>query len=161
MMRAFLHWLVQHLPEPRVIQDRDGKSPYLSRWYLLQHPGRDSGGGVALFLHRFHRGDDDMELHSHPWVWSVSLILSGGYREERRIGSDHVTVRELRPGRINVIRGTDFHRVDLYDEGEAWSLFLAGPHMGIGWGFWNRVTREFTPWREFITHKRGPGWKES
>ena len=158
MMRAILHWLVTKLPEPRVIYDREGGSPYLSRWYLRQHT---RGEGVAVFLHRFHRGDDDVELHNHPWEWSVALILSGGYREERRVGtSDHVIVRELRPGRLNVIRGTDFHRVDLY-EGDAWSLFLAGPHTGIGWGFWNRLTREFTPWREFITRKRGPGWVES
>lgn len=156
MMRSLLHRLVRRMPDPRVIFDRDGVSPYLSRWYLKQH---DRGRGIARFLHCFHRGDDDLELHNHPWEWSVAFILSGGYREERRVGDD-VIVRELRPGSINIIRADDFHRVDLYSD-ESWSLFIAGPQTGRGWGFWNRETGEFTPWREFITRKRGPGWRES
>jgi hypothetical protein len=153
---ALLHRLVRHLPDPRVIYDRAGVSPYLSRWYLHEHR---HGKGIAIFLHCFHRGDDDLELHNHPWTWSVALILAGGYREERRVGDD-VIVRQLRPFSINVIRGTDFHRVDLYNN-EAWSLFVAGPQTGLSWGFWNRLTRTFTPWREFINRKRGIGWKES
>ena len=158
MIRPLLHRLVRHLPEPRVIYDRAGLSPYLSRWYLRRHPRED---GVAVFLHCFHRGDDDAELHDHPWRWSFALILSGGYREERRIGtSEHVRVRLVRPGTINVIRGDDYHRVDLLSD-EAWSLFVAGPQTGKTWSFWDRVTGAVTPWREFITRKRGPGWKES
>jgi hypothetical protein len=160
-LRTLLHWLAAKLPPPRVIYDRAGESPYLSRWYLLRHASKK---GFALFLHRFHRGDDDVELHNHPWKWSASLILSGGYREERRVRvfRHHWTIvtRELRPGQINIILGDDIHRVELLD-GEAWSIFLAGPHTGAGWGFWNRVTKEFTPWREFITRKRGPEWEES
>jgi hypothetical protein len=166
MMRALLHWLTRRFPEPRVIYDRAGESPYLSRWYL--YPARtedreEKRGQFALFLHRFHRGDDDSELHSHPWSWSVALILAGGYREERRarLGlCDAVITRAVRPWTFNIIRADDFHRVDLYEE-DAWSLFLAGPKTGVDWGFWDRATGAFLPWREFITRKRGPGWVES
>lgn len=180
MMRALLHWIVKRLPAPRVIFDRSGVSPYLSRYYILGRPKSRDGGAafdetgqpsrhvvwptskIGVYLHKFHRGDEDSELHSHPWAWSVSFILSGGYREERRVGTwagDGVVVREMRPWRVNIIRGSDFHRVDLYED-EAWSLFIAGPKAS-SWSFWDRVTGELTPWREFITRKRGPGWVES
>lgn len=130
MMRALLHRLVRHLPEPRVIYDRAGGSPYLSRWYLLDR--FREGKGIAIFLHRFHRGDDDQELHNHPWVWSVSFILAGGYREERRLrgwAKRFVHVREVRPWSFNVIRGDDFHRVDLYEE-DAWRAQARRPRLG-------------------------------
>lgn len=192
MIRRLLHWFASRHPASRIIQDREGKDPYLSRWYLREHR---RGKGIAAFLHKFHRGDDDQELHCHPWVWSIAVILSGGYVEERRVARSvrcscgavrirrvrgvnvakferqhaghgrmlvkyRVISRIVRPGTINFIRGSDFHRVDLLGD-ESWSLFIAGPQTGEGWGFWNRMTSEFTPWREFITRKRGPGWKES
>jgi hypothetical protein len=143
---------------PRVIYDRDGSRPYLSRYYLLGK--RDDStlpksGPFNLFVHYFHRGDDDAALHNHPWRWSCSLILRGGYREERREGETIVS-RVFRPGRINIIRADDYHRVDLLDPAAgAWSLFLAGPRTGRSWGFWDRVTGRTTPWREFIERKRG------
>jgi len=172
--------------ERRIIYDRDGKSPYLSRFYLLF---RDRGGEATwqdgdrfplnIFLHHFHRGDDDEALHNHPWRWSVSIILAGGYVEERRVRSwatnlspqmsatiamitgllvpfDEVVKRTFKPGSINVIRANDYHRVDLLDEKHgAWSLFIAGPRTGKSWGFWDRASGVFTPWREFIARKRG------
>lgn len=156
MLRRLLHWFASKYPASRVIYDRGGVSPYLSRWYLHDHR---RGKGIAVFLHKFHRGDDDMECHNHPWRWSIAIILSGGYVEERREG-DRVVSRIVRPGTINAIRATDFHRVDLLSD-ESWSLFIAGPKTGKSWGFWNRFTNEFTPWREFITRKRGPNWVES
>jgi hypothetical protein len=144
---------------PRVISDRDGRRPYLSRWYLL---GRFLGGSadgrafgrlpVNLFLHRFHRSDDAGELHSHPWAWSVSFILKGGYSEERRQSDDAVVRRQVRPFTFNVIRGTDFHRVDI--DGDCWTLFLAGPKLST-WYFWNRDTKMRIGWRAFCG--LGPG----
>jgi|HubBroStandDraft_2_1064218.scaffolds.fasta_scaffold00001_7 hypothetical protein len=181
-MRTALTWVTSKMAPPRVIYDRAGGSPYLSRWYLYGSPKASDGkpvfnwdgnprsgitwtdrtGPLAIYLHRFHRGDDDLDLHSHPWLWSVSLILAGGYREERRafhgkwgdMGTVwHVAERVLRPGMFNVIRGDDFHRVDLLEE-DAWSLFFAGPRVS-SWSFWDRWTGETTPWREFIARKRG------
>lgn len=157
---------------PRVIYDRAGKTPYLSRHYLLGAPYMKDGSvaidrfgnpkenaifppGWGLYLHRFHRSDDDVALHNHPWEWSLSLILAGGYSEERRYG-ERVERRDVRPGRIIRINREDFHRVDLFEK-DSWSLFLAGPKTA-SWGFWDRHTKEFWPWREFIARIRGSAW---
>lgn len=171
MMREILTSLSAALPDPRVIFDREGGSPYLSRWYLIgkrpvldpELPGQQFADQVAvakrehrlpfnLFLHRFHRSDDDGALHSHPWAWSLSLVLVGGYSEERRQG-DSVVRRLIRPGMFNFIRGTDYHRVDLL-EYDTWSLFLVGPKAST-WYFWDRYTGKRSPWRDFIAFKRG------
>jgi hypothetical protein len=171
-MRALLQWLTSHMSNPRVIYDRNGRSPYLSRWYILGAPKMPDGSpvfdrigapregavwpikGVGVYIHRFHQGDDEPELHNHPWRWAVSLILAGGYIEERRDPDDRVRTRKIRPWTINFIRSGDFHRVDLLGE-DAWSLFVAGPKFQ-GWGFWNRHSGRFWPWREFITPLRDP-----
>jgi len=50
-------------------------SPYLTRTTLF------SIRGFRVALHRFHRGDQDEDLHDHPWsFWT--FILRGGYFEE-------------------------------------------------------------------------------
>jgi hypothetical protein len=168
MIRRLLIWLAAHMSKPRVIYDIDGATPYLSRYYLVGRPTMPDGGepfdkfgnphpdavfpkALGLYLHRFHRGDADRELHNHPWRWSLALILSGGYVEERRRG-DAVETRFIRPGRLNWIGHDDFHRVDL-PTGEAWTLFLAGPKVS-SWGFWDRTSGATVPWREFLTQKR-------
>jgi hypothetical protein len=168
--------------EARVIMDRAGKSPYLSRYYLIGKPRMADGsspfdggqlkkdaihvGGIGVFVHRFHRSDDDVALHNHPWRWAISLILAGGYREERRTingtsveisdAIGEIEVNSYEPGNINVLTSETFHRVDLYEE-EAWSLFVTGPKFS-SWGFWDRATGEFVPWRAFIARLRGDGW---
>ena len=178
-MRLLLQRIVAKLDPPRVIYDRAGGSPYLSRWYAFGAPvandgkpvfGRDGNprddvtwndrkGPIAVYIHRFHRGDDDSDLHSHPWSVSLSLILAGGYFEERRVrGTDHVVRRRVRPWSFNLIRGDDYHRVDLIEE-DAWSIFFAGPRVSA-WNFWDRHTGETVYWRTFIARKRGVDEKD-
>lgn len=140
---------------PRVIPDRNSPETYLTRYFLIGGPRTEGmeddnqDRAVGLFLHRFHRSDAAGELHSHPWAWAVSLILAGGYSEER---FDHATGLVVRrafyTGNVNFIRSTDFHRVDL-DNGECWTLFLVGPKVG-SWGFLDRFTRKFTPWKQYL-----------
>lgn len=175
MIRAALHWLTAVIDPPRVIFDRLGVSPYLSRWYLTSKPTMPDGsnpfadgqtregiqwpqGNFGVYLHRFHRSDEDQALHNHPWRWALSFVLAGGYREERRFGNQ-VVQRDVKPLSFNFIRDVDFHRVDLYEH-DCWSLFVVGPKIS-SWGFWDRKTRAFVPWREFITQLRGEGWQES
>lgn len=163
-MRALLRWLVSRLPV-RVIFDETGTRPYLSRFYLFGAPERgsfDANGdpkpearlprGLGLYVHRFHRSDEDRELHNHPWQWALSLVLAGGYVEERRIEGGAIRTRVVGPGSLNYITADTFHRVDLIDE-DAWTLFLVGPRVG-SWGFWDRVSGAFIPWREFLERKR-------
>ena len=174
VVRSLLNALVARLAPPRVLMDRAGGSPYLSRWYLTAGPTMPDGSspwtpagapregivwpgdsGFAVHLHGFHRGDDDLDLHNHPWKWSFSFILAGGYREERRTADNRVETRIVRPGHVNIIRGSDYHRVELLED-DAWSIFVTGPKAS-SWGFWNRVTKKVTPWREFIREKRNGG----
>jgi len=180
VIREALEWLAGRLPPPRVIMDRQGGSPYLSRYYLKGRPYMADGSsptdemgelregvivppGIGVYLHKFHRGDDDRALHNHPWMWARSLILVGGYVEERRVSFPWDTARYrvarriVRAGAYNRIDADDFHRVELLEK-DCWSLFIAGPKTG-SWGFWDRVTNEFLHWRDFIAKTRGPAWE--
>ena len=130
MMRCILMRLTARLPVREIT--RSNGAPYLERYYL----GRLFGW--TFYLHRFLDGDEGEHLHDHPWRLSWSLILAGRYKETRlrRIDGDgvHVRVRWFRPGWLNIIRGTDFHRIALPAGGEAWTLFAAG-HRCRRWGF--------------------------
>lgn len=53
--------------------------------------------------------------------------------------------RWLGPGRINIVSGTDFHRVELPARRPAWTLFVHGRKVRQ-WGFLNLVTRTFELW---------------
>lgn len=126
-------------------------SPYLSRYCLASLEGiapEDMSG--KIYLDHFHRGDDDPELHNHPWDRSLSLILVNGYDEERRIG-EKVRPFVRRPGDVVSITADTFHRVDV-PLGEAWTLFFTGKYVQT-WHFWSRETGVLTPWRAFIQAK--------
>lgn len=158
---ALLRLANTFLRTPRTIMDRDGGTPYLSRWYVVgKQPEVDRHGNptgnvakddVQVLLHRFHRGDHDGELHSHPWRWAVAIVLAGGYVEERRVG-DRVVSRWCGPGTVNVIRAEDFHRVDLIGT-ESWSIFITGPKVA-SWFFWCRRRLARAPWRAFLAWKQ-------
>ncbi len=153
--------LVERQGRPyKVIYD-DGGSPYLLRVYQTKHEPHQLGSVTrerqlpAVYLHYFFRGDTDRELHNHPWEWAVSLILSGGYVEERYDGPldlvepRRVRARTLRPGAVNFIRHDTYHRVQLVN-GPTWSLFIAGPRVrqtrGEDWGFVDVHSRAYESW---------------
>jgi hypothetical protein len=138
----------------RVIWSRDGESPYLLRVNIVPRVWRLP----AVFLHMFFRGDDDDEHHNHPWHWSCSLVLAGGYKEER-IGPGewpwNVRTTLLSPGRVNVIRRNDFHRVVVERaQRRPWTLFVAGRRVDAvdeeAWGFKHPVTGNYQHWRAHV-----------
>lgn len=149
MMRKFCEWLAKRLPS-FTIPTPDGE-PYLTRYYLF---GADRKWG-NIFLHHFHSSDKDMApsgtyyLHNHPWPWSFSIILVGGYVEERRRPDDALEERTYLPGSINMLTDKDFHRVDLIGK-DGWSLFFTGWRSDKrSWGFWDRVTKEYLDFKNF------------
>lgn len=146
VLRAGCAAVAARAPAPYVIQGRGG--PYLTRWTLLDRRPE----ACRLCLHFFHRSDEDLELHTHPWAWALGLQLAGGYLEERRVG-DAVVAKTRRPGALVFLTAATAHRVDLLDPDRgSWSLFLVGP-VAASWGFLDRETWSFTPWRDFIASK--------
>lgn len=144
MIKNICQWFSKFLPHITIyIPDpiTGIKEPYLTRYYLF---GADRKWG-NIFLHHFHSGDKDLELHNHPWAWSFGLILTGGYLEERRITDDKVETRLVKPGKFNYITNKDFHRVELL-QSDAWTLFVAGPRTQ-SWGFWDQQTKQFRDWQ--------------
>jgi hypothetical protein len=151
MLRNLYLWLAKRLPS-FTIPDAEG-NPYLTRYYLF---GKDRKFG-NIFLHHFHKSDSDADddqwktllMHNHPWPWSFSLILLGGYTEERRVWAHSgwgVSSKEYRPGSFNYLTDKDFHRVDLL-ENDGWSLFFTGWRSDKrSWGFWNRNTWVYRDW---------------
>ena len=150
MIQSLCQWLSSWLPSITIPQD-NGK-PYLTRYYLF---GADRQFG-NIFLHHFHSSDLDRSrengsllLHDHPF-WGVSLILIGGYDEERCLKSDLIVrCKTFLPWSINIIRPNCYHRVDLL-QSDGWSLFITGPRSKRrSWGFWDRITKEYKDFREF------------
>lgn len=110
-----------------------GTTPYLTRYYLAGWSPTNRRSGPAVFLHHFVASDASDQVHSHPWGWSASLILVGGYREQRCAGHGETIIREYNPGDVNVLQAHDKHRIDLIGA-ECWTLFLAGSYQQP-WGF--------------------------
>lgn len=147
MLQQLGRWLWDHWPSFTI--SKDG-IPYLTRFYLFL---KDRVFG-NIFIHFFHRSDMDMGtngsglLHNHPFRWSVSFVFWGGYREERRAPDGTVYTRIVKPFSFNWISSDVFHRVDLLDEKKGcWSIFITGSRKDMTWGFWDRITKEYIPFK--------------
>lgn len=161
-IRAYCEDLSKRVPA-RIIPGRNALDKYLGRYYVTNRTRKDEerddtrrkqGEDVVdkpnAYLHYFFRGDDDVELHNHPWKYSVSLILTGGYIEERRTKTGHIYTRSVLPGTLNFIRASDYHRVDLLDPTNgAWTLFISYKRCQ-DWYFWHPVTGVYTQWEKFL-----------
>lgn len=45
----------------------------------------------ALYIHRIYKADEDEHMHSHPWTFFMSYVLSGGYVEATNlIGKEYL-----------------------------------------------------------------------
>lgn len=145
-----------------------GGEPYLHRYYIFRRSwiaNRYKSSFLfndvahwlsnrlpSCYLHYFYRGDSDRSLHNHPWGYSVSIILTGGYTEIRwdRNIRDTVT-RTFKSGDWNVIRANDYHKVNLTDPAKGcWTLFFSGPRVQ-DWNFWNPLApfSAPVPWQEY------------
>lgn len=118
---------------------RGSDERYLERYWLGEWRS------ITAVLHRFVARDADEWVHDHPWSWAIAIVLTGRYREERlKAFSPNFgwISRWRRMGgfrRINIIRGSDFHRI-VDCEPNTWTLFIYGPRIKVdgrekGWGF--------------------------
>lgn len=134
-MIKLIVWLLSLLRRERFDIGRPGLPDYLTRWTLL---GKRYGGSRRVFLHWFHRGDEEPYFHDHPWAF-VSVILWGGYYEETPTGRHWYG-----PGSVLVRPAEWRHRVVLHEGRQAWTLVLSGPKTR-GWGFW--CDSGWIPWK--------------
>lgn len=137
-----------------LIQGYD-QSPYLLRvllWGTLHGDERDNGkkAWCSGYLHKFYREDFDEETHCHPWAWAFSIILKGGYDEERLV-KDKIVKRTLRPFSINILTDKSFHRVTKLNGDDVWTLFITG-HKKQDWGFYN-LQEGYIPHQEFFKRR--------
>ena len=153
-----------------VIAALDG-SPYLSRLLLPRVRIPRLGIDVRPMLHHFHQ-PDDKEMHSHPWSYAFSLILSGEYEEERLVGDPdwdrymtadgqcalchmwrgecrgHEAETDLRRVRFfNFLTKQDYHRVTKL-RGDVFTLFISGTPED-DWGFLDEHGKH-VPWQKWF-----------
>jgi hypothetical protein len=150
-----IRWVASWLP-CREIYAEDGKL-YLERYRVFGWTEGSTWRGPSLYLHRFRLPDQDVAPHNHPWKWARSLILSGGYTEERSHASGMILIddgkRRLSAGSLNRIGAGTFHRITEI-HGETWTLFLVAPK-SRSWVFW--VSRRGpVPWRERLAERGIP-----
>lgn len=115
------------------------RQPYLTRWYLFRT------APLAIFLHRFHRSDEDRALHDHPWSF-ITCILWRGYYEHTvhcPCGDQACSFPEPRkkrkwPGMICYRPAEWRHRVELIDQKPAWTLVIRFRERR-DWGFWEKT----------------------
>ena len=134
LTKLFLNWL-DKLGRKRIVMDRQCDEPYLERYYLFLKDRKTFPFNV--FLHKFLKGDPD-DIHDHPWPYAT-IILKGGYYEwVGEFNSQGKKIGEIRkwrgPGHFRICSATSFHRIELKEGIECWTLFMPGPHKR-DWGF--------------------------
>lgn len=123
----------------RMTLRRYDRAIYLDRWGV-EHPRI---GGV--FLHRMDAPDPGLDLHDHPW-WFVSIVLKGGYIEERADtrnapaiaafdGEQRGIIIGRRRWSARAMRLDECHRITRLDAPHVWTLVIHGPRRRR-WGFY-------------------------
>lgn len=129
----YLSKLMHLLGRRRVITDRDGKVPYLIRYYLFLKERKNFPFNITL--HKVLVSDEP-KLHDHPWNWGA-IILKGGYYEHTPEGKFW-----RGPGHIRFRKAEDLHWLELKKDAEGneipcVSIFFMGVKRKE-WGFVNK-----------------------
>ena len=137
-LEGWLERVTDNLPA-RLI-DVEGE-PYLERYFLFKVRNPFTKRQYAGYIHRFNRGDSMRAVHSHPWYWSISLILIGWYLEKRfkptpKDGFIFGFINARKVRFLNFIFHNTFHRIILTPQmAPVWTLFIRSEETGRGWGF--------------------------
>ena len=130
----------------RIIKDRSGKEPYLERYYLFLKDRIDFP--FNIFIHKFIKGDDETDLHDHPWGY-FTLILYGGYWEyeyanklqpvDNNLYKDEKIIKYWRkPGYWSTRNANYSHRIEIDKNKGCITLFI--PYKKYkDWGFYKIV----------------------
>lgn len=115
-----------------VIPGSDRKTPYLTRWTLIETRW------FRVFVHKITQSDGERDMHDHPYPF-ISFILKGGYREHFKtlVGNIVRDFRGLR--RVVTHSAEDAHRLELFPDGQggltpAWTFIIVGRKCRE-WGF--------------------------
>jgi len=151
MKTKFFKWMEAH-GRKRIVLDRQSDEPYLERYYLFL---RDrTWFPFNVFLHKFLKSDPD-DVHDHPWPYAT-LILKGGYYEYvPNFSQSGALVGETRywrgPGHFRICRSTSYHRIELAEGVECWTLFMPGPQKRE-WGF--LVNNKWIPNGDYLQQRK-------
>jgi len=140
--------LLDKIGRKRTIYDRDGKIPYLDRYYVFLKNRNHFPFNITL--HKVMVSDEPV-LHDHPWGYAT-LILKGGYWEHIPLRNETTggvvgTTRVWRgPGHFRYRTSDDLHWLELEkdeagNEIPCWSLFFMGKKKKE-WGFFPYVDTE-------------------
>ena len=150
-MMTFLSNIMDFLGRKRVIYDRDGKVPYLIRYYVFLKNRKRFPFNITL--HKVLVSDEPT-LHDHPWGYAT-FILKGGYWEHIPVFAQegHVcgSTRVWRgPGHFRMRKADDLHWLELEKDADGkeipcWSLFYMGKKQKE-WGFMSWVKNEGYRW---------------
>jgi len=150
-MMTILSKIMDKLGRRRVITDRDGKVPYLIRYYLFLKERKRFPFNITL--HKVLVSDEPT-LHDHPWGYAT-LILKGGYWEWIPVVSKEGNVvgatRVWRgPGHFRMRSADDLHWLELAKDADGneipcWSLFFMGRKQKE-WGFVRFVKHQGYRW---------------
>jgi len=146
--------IMEEIGRKRVILDRDGKEPYMIRYYLWRKGGE--GKGANLFLHKILKSDEDEHLHDHKWPFKT-FILKGSYIEEvyshtefdKNENSKKIVTRKIPKKRFSYIsrKNTHYHKLEIPNDEPTWTLFWHGKSTK-SWGF---LTNEGSiDWKEYL-----------
>lgn len=147
-------WALFH---KELILDLEGLE-YLSRFRVFMTPW------CSVYFHRIHKPDHDRALHGHPF-WFASLVLTGGYTEER---SDTPTDGSIfwddqrrtvirMPWTIKSMRRNEAHMITGVLPNTRTLIFTGKRDVGEdSWGFWRAGDRRFVPWRRYLTEQGHP-----
>lgn len=154
-----------------VIGERD--NPYMNRWWVIPR-----NKFFNVYLHQFLHSDDERALHDHPWLFNVSFLISGKYREHT-IGAGGINHHILYEAGELKFRGWNAaHRVELVNTyrtpkdllenhptpAQCWTLFITGPIIRewgfhcpyVGWVHWKKFTNTI----DGVSSTRGAGCGE-
>ncbi len=84
----------------------------------------------ALYIHRIYKADEDEHMHSHPWQFFISYVLSGGYVENTNLIGKEYLVKTA--GSIGGRWWHEYHRLPYIIEPTTTCVFVVGNEP---WGY--------------------------